>query len=386
MTIIRLRDVSKIYAGRPGSQVDSVDSQPIDREAAVMALDHINLTVLAGQTLAVVGPSGCGKSTLLRVIAGLESDYTGTVTYDGQDVKEIPPRDRYIGIVFQNYALYPHFKGWGNLAFFFKLHQVPDEETEKRIRFTADIMGIGFDELLKRRPGTYSGGERQRVALGRAIVRNPRLLLLDEPMSNLDAKLRSQTRLELKRLLDRFRITTIYVTHNLEEAITLSDQLAVMRQGRIEQVGPYVALRRDPVNTFVARFLDNPPMNLFSGAVVEGDRLCLNDSSIPLPPASSMWARSGREVTIGIHAEAIYLVTDGSPEPEPVGFRLRGTVELMEPDIVHRTQLVHLKTGRFEYAAIAPLDIPLYVGDGVEVALPTGQLYFFDSKNERRIG
>ena len=386
MTTIRLRDVSKIYAGRPGVPVDAAGSHPCDPEAAVKALDQVNLTILPGQTLAVVGPSGCGKSTLLRVIAGLESDYSGTVTYDGQDVKEIPPKDRYIGIVFQNYALYPHFKGWGNLAFFFKLHQVPDEETEKRIRFTSDIMGIGFDDLLNRRPGTYSGGERQRVALGRAIVRNPRLLLLDEPMSNLDAKLRSQTRLELKRLLDRFRITTIYVTHNLEEAITLSDQLAVMRRGRIEQVGPYVALRRDPANTFVARFLDTPPMNLFPGATVENDRLCLNDSSIPLPPASSMWARPGRAVTVGIHAEAIHLVGGMSPEPEPPGFRLRGIVELVEPDIVHRTQLVHLKTGRLEYSAITALDIPLYVGDRVEVVLPTDQLYFFDSVNERRIG
>jgi ABC-type sugar transport system ATPase subunit len=226
------------------------------------------------------------------------------------------------------------------------------------------------------------------VALGRAIVRNPRLLLLDEPMSNLDAKLRSQTRLELKRLLGRFQITTVYVTHNLEEAITLSDQLAVMRQGRLEQVGPYVALRRDPVNTFVARFLDNPPMNLFPGAVVEGDRLWLIDSAIPLPPASSAWVRPGRVVTIGIHAEALHLhlSDDSSSQPDPPGLRLRGTVELVEPDIVHRTQLVHLKTGCFEYAAIAPLDIPLYVGDQIKVVLPTGELYFFDSKNERRIG
>jgi ABC-type sugar transport system ATPase subunit len=247
-------------------------------------------------------------------------------------------------------------------------------------------MGIGFNELLKRRPGTYSGGERQRVALGRAIVRNPRLLLLDEPMSNLDAKLRNQTRLELKRLLDRFRITTVYVTHNLEEAITLGDQLAVMRQGRIEQVGPYVALRRDPVNTFVARFLDNPPMNLFPGAVVTGDRLRLNDSSIPLPPASSMWAQPDRAVIIGVHAEAIHLVSGSSAEPAPAGFRLRGGVELVEPDIVHRTQLVHLRTGRFEYGAITPLDISLYRGDRIEVVLPSDQLYFFDSKNERRIG
>jgi ABC-type sugar transport system ATPase subunit len=386
MTTIRLRDVTKIYAGRAGAQVGTDDNQPLDRDAPVLALDQVNLTVLAGQTLAVVGPSGCGKSTLLRVVAGLETDYTGLVTYDSQDVKEIPPRDRYIGIVFQNYALYPHFKGRDNLAFFFVLHQVPDQETEARIQYTSEIMGIGFDELLKRKPGTYSGGEQQRVALGRAIARNPRLLLLDEPMSNLDAKLRSQTRVEIKRLLHRFRITTIYVTHNLEEAITLGDQLAVMRQGRIEQVGPYAALRRNPANTFVATFLDNPPMNLFPGAVVAGDQLYLDDCSIPLPQAASIWARPGRTVTVGVHAEVTHLHLPAGSLPYPTGFRLRGTVELVERDFVHRTQLVHLHTGRFAYAAIAPLAAPLQPGDEVEVILPTDQLYFFDSKNERRIG
>ncbi len=386
MTTIRLRDVTKIYAGRAGAQVEAGDDQPLDRDAPVLALDRVNLTVLAGQTLAVVGPSGCGKSTLLRVVAGLEPDYTGLVTYDSQDVKEIPLRDRYIGIVFQNYALYPHFKGWDNLAFFFVMHQVPDQETEARIRYTSEIMGIGFGELLKRKPGTYSGGEQQRVALGRAIVRNPRLLLLDEPMSNLDAKLRSQTRVEIKRLLRRFRITTIYVTHNLEEAITLGDQIAVMRQGRIEQVGPYAALRRNPANTFVATFLDNPPMNLFPGAVVAGDQLYLDDCAIPLPQAGGTWARPGRTVTVGVHAEVTHLHLPADSLPCPPGFRLRGIIELVERDFVHRTQLVHLHTGRFAYAAIAPLSTPLQPGDEVEVILPTDQLYFFDTKNERWIG
>ncbi|HMN28268.1 MAG TPA: ABC transporter ATP-binding protein, partial [Caldilineaceae bacterium] len=190
------------------------------------ALDHINLTVPNGETVAVVGPSGSGKSTLLRIVAGLDTDYTGRVLYDGRDMRDVPPKERHIGMVFQNYALYPHFLGHGNLSFFFRLRRMSDQETEERIRVTSQIMGIGFEELLKRKPGTLSGGQQQRVAIGRAIVRNPDVFLFDEPLSNLDAKLRSQTRVEVKRLLQRFQITALYVTHDQTEAIALGDQIA----------------------------------------------------------------------------------------------------------------------------------------------------------------
>jgi ABC-type sugar transport system ATPase subunit len=349
----------------------------------VAALDHLNLTVLNGQTMAVIGPSGCGKSTLLRVVAGLEPDYTGQVFYDGQDVRDIPAKDRYIGMVFQNYALYPHFAGRGNLAFFFKLRGVSDEETEARIRVTSEIMGIGFKELLKRRPGTLSGGQQQRVAIARAIVRNPRLFLLDEPLSNLDAKLRSQTRSEIKRLLRRFQITTIYVTHDQTEAIALGDRIAVMRAGRIEQVGTFQLLRQNPVNAFVAGFVGSPPMNLFDGGVVDHTDLHLGQVTLPLPSAIRDQVQPGQAITLGIRPEAAHLFV--SDQPGPAGMRWCGTVEMTEPDFAHHIQLVHLRTGELSYIVTVALEVVLDSGDEVEVVFPTDELYFFDSHSEQRI-
>src|SRR6185503_3025058 len=256
---------------------------PVEAVSGIRALDHVNLTISNGRTFVVVGPSGCGKSTLLRVVSGLANDHAGQVLYDGEDVRDIPPKDRHIGMVFQNYALYPNFNNEGNLSFFFQMHKVSDEETRERIRYTSELMGIGFKELLPRRPGTLSGGEKQRVAIARAIVRAPRLLLFDEPLSSLDAKLRVQTRTEIKRLLRRFSITTLYVTHDQVEAIALADQIVVMHASRIEQTGTYQQLMDDPVNMFVAGFLGLPPMNLFSGGFISGNKLVLDDDLISLP-------------------------------------------------------------------------------------------------------
>jgi ABC-type sugar transport system ATPase subunit len=194
----------RAFAERAAAQEYSAYQARSGHQGDIVALDRANLTVPNGQTFAVVGPSGCGKSTLLRVVAGLDTEYSGQILYDDENMRDVPAKDRYIGMVFQNYALYPHFLGQGNLSFFFKMHKAPDEEAEQRIRITSEIMGIGFDELLQRKPGTLSGGQQQRVAIGRAIVRNPRLFLFDEPLSNLDAKLRVQTRVEIKRLLHRF--------------------------------------------------------------------------------------------------------------------------------------------------------------------------------------
>ncbi|MBN1219079.1 MAG: ABC transporter ATP-binding protein [Anaerolineae bacterium] len=405
MATVRLHDVSKVYlentairhhqmaSGRKGADrafaecSDALARQTYEQwttpDQAVIALDHVNLTVLNGQIMAVIGPSGCGKSTLLRVVAGLEEDYTGQVLYDGRDMRDIPPRDRYIGMVFQNYALYPHFEGWGNLAFFFKLHKVSDEETAQRIRFTSEIMGIGFNELLKRKPGTLSSGQQQRVAIARAIVRNPRLFLFDEPLSNLDAQLRMQTRGEIKRLLDQFHITSIYVTHDQTEAIALADRLAMMRDGKIEQIGTYQTLRQNPVNAFVAGFLGNPPMNLLTGSIVNNTSLHLNGFAIPLPPLVKAQVRPGQRVTLGIRPEAALLVTGNQPTPE--GPRLAGVIELIEPDFAHQQQLVHVRTGQLVYAVVGKRDDPVHLGDQVEVIFPGNELYFFDGNREHRI-
>jgi ABC-type sugar transport system ATPase subunit len=408
MSTIRLHDVTKIFprpplsdglvrsSGLSGNQIDHAFAERAAAHAAlersgpsqhgdpVVALDHVDLAIPDGQTLAVVGPSGCGKTTLLRVVAGLDTDYTGHVTYDDVDVRDVLPKDRFIGMVFQNYALYPHFTGRGNLGFFFRVRRAPDEEEEERVRVTSEIMGIGFDELLRHRPGRLSGGEQQRVAVARALVRNPRLFLFDEPLSNLDAKLRTQTRVEIKRLLRRFQITAIYVTHDQVEAITLGDQVAVMRAGRIEQVGTYPDLRHDPANAFVAGFLGSPPMNLLAGGTVADGGLCLGEIAVPLPGAVGERVHAGQDLTLGVRPEAACVVCGDRTLPE--GVHLRGVVEVVQPDFAHRTQLVYVRTGALSYAATGPLDTSLNVGDAVEVVFPADRLYFFDGQSGRRIG
>src|SRR5215216_2882314 len=292
MAKIQLRDVSLTYSAPPRDPVIRLyevkkerleEDLPAQAAEAVRALDHVNLTIPNGRIFVVVGPSGCGKSTLLRVVAGLANNYTGQVLYDGEDVQKVPPKDRYIGMVFQNYALYPNFNNEGNLSFFFKMHKIGDEETRERIRYTSELMGIGFNELLPRKPGTLSGGEKQRVAIARAIVRAPKLFLFDEPLSSLDAKLRVQTRTEIKRLLHKFAITSLYVTHDQIEAVALADQIVVMHKGQIEQVGTYQELMDHPVNVFVAGFLGTPPMSLLSGGFISGNTLVLGDYLIALP-------------------------------------------------------------------------------------------------------
>jgi ABC-type sugar transport system ATPase subunit len=406
MATIRLQDVTKVFdrrssvdslvvgRGIAGSQVDRAFAEraagravqehyDAGRSGSVTALDRVNLTVPDGQTFAVLGPSGCGKSTLLRVVAGLEPGYDGHVFYDDQDVRDIPPKDRFIGMVFQNYALYPHFEGHGNLSFFFKMHKAPDGETEERIRVTSEIMGIGFKELLERRPGTLSGGQQQRVAIGRAIVRKPQLFLFDEPLSNLDAKLRAQTRVEIKRLLRRFQITAIYVTHDQVEAITLGDQIAVMRAGKVEQVGAYQELCQSPVNGFVAGFLGHPPMNLLAGAVVEDGVLRLGEIGISLPDEVRAQVTAGQGVTVGVRPEVVRLTFDDTAPPGVIN--LRGAVGAIEPDFARRTQLVHVEVGPATCVATGDLDLPLNLGDEVRVLLPVDQLYFFDGESDLRI-
>ena len=375
--------VDRAFAARAKAQAEIASADQTGEGGKVMALDGVDMNIPDGQTVAVVGPSGCGKSTLLRVIAGLIDDYTGQVTYDEQDMRSVPPKDRYIGMVFQSYALYPHFMGRGNLSFFFRLHNVPDEETERRIRITSEIMGIGFDELLKRKPGTLSGGQQQRVAIGRAIVRNPRLFLFDEPLSNLDAKLRTQTRVEIKRLLHRFQITSVYVTHDQIEAVTLGDLIAVMRTGRVAQMATYQELLQHPANAFVAGFMGSPAMNLLAGGRVADGSLALEGLSIPLPEAIKARVSAGQELILGVRPEAARLVLEDGGLPE--GIRLSGLAESVQPDFSRRTQLVYVRKGSFFYAAHGPIEPVVNVGEQVEVVFPADKLYFFDAESERRI-
>jgi len=285
-------------------------------------------------------------------------------------------------MVFQNYALYPNFNGEGNLSFFFRMHKIGDEKTRERIHYTSEVMGIGFDELLPRRPGTLSGGEKQRVAIGRAIARGPRLFLFDEPLSNLDAKLRVQTRSEIKRLLHRFGITSLYVTHDQVEAIALADQIVVMHEGKIEQVGTYQSLMEHPVNMFVAGFLGLPPMSLLSGGFISGNKLVLDDYLIPLPKLIFSLVRDGQPVTLGMRREAVNVSADATSTK---GIQLRGEVETFEADYAHRIQTVHIRTGRWRYSGFCSLDFRVREGQLVQAWIDPEQLYFFDTNSGLRL-
>jgi len=391
MATIKLQNVSYSYASHPKVSAPRLfairrerlqEDLPVETSQGVMALDHVNLTIPNGQTFVIVGPSGCGKSTLLRVVSGIEKKYTGQILYDGEDMQEIPAGDRYIGMVFQNYALYPNFNNEGNLSFFFKTHKISDEETRKRIEYTSQLMGIGFDELLPRRPGTLSGGEKQRVAIARAIVRAPRLFLLDEPLSNLDAKLRVQTRTEIKRLLHKFGITSLYVTHDQVEAVALADHIVVMHRGRIEQVGTYQDLTENPASVFVAGFLGLPPMDLLLGGSISGRLLVLDDYSFPLPHRTFSIAENGQQVTMGLRRETVNISVGTMPT---TGIQLRAEIDSFESDLVHRVQVVYLQMGRFKFSALCPMDMRLHVGQPVYAGIDPGHLYFFDTKSGKRL-
>ena len=377
----------KTYGETPGFQ-EEMCAEP----GRVYALDRVDLTVADGQTMAVLGPSGCGKSTLLRVIAGLEGEYSGDLFYNDRNMRDVPPKERYIGMVFQNYALYPHFEGHGNLSFFFRMRQATDTEAEERIRITSEIMGIGFRALLQRKPGTLSGGQQQRLAIARAIVRRPQVFLFDEPLSNLDAKLRTQTRVEIKRLLRRFAITALYVTHDQTEAMALGDQVAVMRAGRIEQVGPFVDVRARPANLFVAGFLGTPPMNLLSGVEVQDGCVVLDDGlQIGLDPAQLPVVHSGQRLTVGIRPEDVRVDTVEAPIRSDTPGRRRnhaiwpGIVEAVEPDFGRQVQFVHILAGGHRFIGQADLRARLAQGAQVVAELDPKALHLFALQTGARI-
>jgi ABC-type sugar transport system ATPase subunit len=351
------------------------DVEPPDGD--VLALDHASLSVQNGESMVILGSSGCGKSTLLRCIAGLET-YDGSIFYGDQDMRDVPPKDRGIGIVFQNYALYPQFESKGNLSFFFKLHN-REHEIDERVQLTSQIMGLGFDELLERKPKTLSGGQKQRVAIARAICRDPRLLLFDEPLSNLDAKLRSSTRTEIRRLINRFNITTLYVTHDQTEATIMGDRLAIMDRGRVLQVGTYRDVYDHPVNTFVAGFLGLPPMNLFDG-VIDGATVVVQGAQMPLPERVLRHVVNGQQVIAGIRPEAIRVCQEGEPPPPHAG-ALTVTFEHVERLPSDRIQLLYTETAGRRLVVRAPLDRDVPLRERVTLALPADDLHLFDARS-----
>ena len=275
-----------------------VDRVTKEFDNGFVAIDDISLTVADGEFLVLVGPSGCGKSTLLRMVAGLEEVTAGTVFIDGRDVTELAPRHRDIAMVFQNYALYPHMDVRRNLAYGLKVRKTSKDEIDRRVEEVAHLLGLG--KLLDRKPGALSGGQRQRVAMGRAIVREPAAFLMDEPLSNLDAKLRVTMRSELSRLHDRLGVTTVYVTHDQVEAMTLGQRVVVLRDGVIQQVDTPQALYARPENLFVAAFIGSPAMNLVEATVADG-RAAFAGWDLPLDPARR--PRDGR-VILGLRPES----------------------------------------------------------------------------------
>ena len=317
-----------------------------------LAVSDLNLTVNDGSLMVLVGPSGCGKTTSLRMVAGLEEVSAGEVRIGDRVVNEVAPKDRDIAMVFQNYALYPHMTVFENMAFGLRLRHIPKPEVNGRVDDTAKFLEL-YD-LLRRKPGQLSGGQRQRVAMGRAIVREPKAFLMDEPLSNLDAKLRVQMRAELKRIHQRLGITTIYVTHDQVEAMTLGDRIVVMSNGRVQQIGKPQDVYRRPENLFVAGFIGSPPMNLLRGHCSDG-RIRLGELELP-------WSGpDAPEVAVGLRPEDLRPARDGGPSLEFV-------VDVVEP--LGNEVVVHGTTAgtAVESGAEEEAEIPL-VAEGARAAI-----------------
>jgi len=339
---------------------------------AVQVLKHVDLTVRDGEFLVLVGPSGCGKSTLLRALAGLEAVTHGRILIGGRAVNSLPPKDRDIAMVFQNYALYPHMSVLENLTFALKLRELKPAEIDRRAREAAAILGL--DDLLDRYPRHLSGGQRQRVAMGRAIVRHPKVFLFDEPLSNLDAKLRVQMRAEIRGLHQRLKATTVYVTHDQIEAMTMADRIVVLNGGVIEQIGAPLDLYDDPDNLFVAGFIGSPAMNFFSGyyeRTSNGARVRIGDVTIAAPIAH---APHSSRVTVGLRPEHL--------EPEGEG-GIPFTVNVVEPTGAS-TELFGTVAGE-RCCVICNGRTTLQAGAVTSLRVAPEKIFLFDPDSGRRL-
>ena len=344
---------------------------------AFPVIKGVNIEIEDGEFVILVGPSGCGKSTLLRMLAGLENITAGEIRIGNQVVNRLPPKDRDIAMVFQNYALYPHMTVADNMAFSLMLASRPKSEIDKRVGVAAEILGLA--KLLDRYPRQLSGGQRQRVAIGRALVRKPQVFLFDEPLSNLDAKLRMEMRTELKRLHQMLGTTIVYVTHDQIEAMTLATRIAVMRNGRIEQLGTPEDVYDHPATLYVAGFVGSPPMNVLDG-VVTGEGLRLDGSGqVVALPARFKVVTVGQRVKIGVRPEALRLAGDGA-EQKSLDVEIE-VVELTGPELV--------VTGRASgqrVTACLPPRTKLAVGAKQAFAFDEDSLHLFDAESELALG
>jgi multiple sugar transport system ATP-binding protein len=346
-------------------------------------IEDLDLDIHDHEFMVLVGPSGCGKSTALRMIAGLEEVTAGTISIGGRVVNDVPPKDRDIAMVFQSYALYPHMSVRENLEFGLKIRKTPREEMDQRVREAAEILGIS--EFMDRKPKQLSGGQRQRVAVGRAIVRKPAVFLFDEPLSNLDAKLRVQMRAEISKLQKSLKTTTVYVTHDQVEAMTMGHRIAVMKAGKLQQVGTPLEVYEQPANLFVASFIGTPPMNFIPAVISRGTdggaTVVASGFRLPVPESwrAATTDRDGQKVVLGIRPENIREAGREGAGAVPVTAR----VEFVEP-LGHEV-IVHGRVGDdLLVAKVDPHRAP-EMGDDISLVIETGAIHLFDAGTEQRL-
>ncbi len=364
MATVELKNVKKVYEG------------------GVLAVDNANITVNDKEFVVLVGPSGCGKSTTLRMIAGLEEITAGELYIDGKLMNDVAPKDRDIAMVFQNYALYPHMTVYENMAFGLKIRKFPKKEINERVHEAAGILDI--EELLDRKPKALSGGQRQRVAVGRAIVRKPKVFLFDEPLSNLDAKLRVQMRAEISALHNRLQATMIYVTHDQVEAMTMGDRIVVLKDGIIQQIGTPLGLYNKPVNRFVAGFIGSPPMNVLKATIKEDKgKLLADEGDFQIALSSELADRvrsyAGRDVLFGIRPEDLVYM-----EKEEPGATITAKVEVVEP--LGAEILLYVSTEQHQIIVRVQPRYEFHVGDTAHFKPDMAKIQFFDLETEKAVG
>ncbi|ASJ05065.1 ABC transporter ATP-binding protein [Thermococcus barossii] len=349
------------------------------------AVKDLNLTIKDGEFLVLLGPSGCGKTTTLRMISGLETPSEGRIYFGDRDVTYLPPKDRNISMVFQSYAVWPHMKVFDNIAFPLRVKKYPEDEIKRRVKWAAELLQI--ENLLDRYPGQLSGGQRQRVAVARAIVVEPDVLLMDEPLSNLDAKLRVAMRAEIKKLQTKLKVTTIYVTHDQVEAMTMGDRIAVMNRGRLLQVGPPTEVYLKPNSLFVATFIGAPEMNILSATVTEKEGLALEGDgfTIHLPEdfRELLLDHIGKDVLLGIRPEHMTVKGVSTLEHVTRTAEIEGTVDFIEA--LGTDTIVHAKVGENIIKVKLPGHIPLPVGEKIKIEIDLDNIHIFDRDTEKAI-
>jgi multiple sugar transport system ATP-binding protein len=375
MSRIIVRDVSKRYVADKGHEVTAVDK--------------INLTVESGEFMVIVGPSGCGKSTLLRMIAGLEEISAGDIYIDEKRVNDVPPKDRDIAMVFQNYALYPHMTVYRNLAFGLQLRNYPKAEIDLRVREAAQILGL-TNEMLERKPKALSGGQRQRVALGRAMVRKPKVFLFDEPLSNLDAKMRVQMRTEIIKLHKLLSTTMVYVTHDQVEAMTMGDRICMIKDGRIQQTDVPLELYNNPANMFVAAFIGSPQMNFFEGTIVaDKNRLCFRESNgktenpkivlpVLLEHEKKLEAWIDKKVYLGLRPEDFSIVST-KDDPHSAGLF---TAKLETATSLGAESYLSFNTGAYSFTIRSPEQIRGSMEQSPALSANMGKAHYFQASDQ----